>query len=1099
MLSVAELKKRMPDLIRQYATPRRRRNGIIFLVIFIAYSVLGVFAAPGLVISQAQKFVQEKLKLELNIAKLEINPWLLAVRIDGLRVKEPGAQGETLVAVKSLYVNAQLWSSLWVRGASLAEVDLIDPYINARIRRDGSINLLQLIPPDDDKEKSTAHWRVGLLGVHRGHVDFNDDTRHTPFSAQLSPLNLSLSDLSSNPDKDGGYTLHAETGDGEALDWHGTVAMQPIRSQGDLKISKLKATTPWRYMQDELPLIVDQGLISISGHYQFNAGDADKGVVPSFSLEKGRVVVDELSLHQRVENPLVVKLKQLDLNGVTVQWPAQTASFTELALQGFHLADKQSDRDLTAFDLLQLQTGRYLSSPQRFELASINLQHLMLMDSEDATPLLTLPGISLNRLGVSLDEQRAHIDHIILEKGDLSVRREKNGTLNWETRLNALNQRMQKFNQAQTTATSSPDRSADKNTPPTGKQTASKKAMPEAGKAWVTTLGELDLKSFRVGIEDQVPHQVVKNSLEDINLRIFPQQTPQQPHVLEGHLTVASGGKLGFKGKFNEQPLTVSADLDLQKLQLPVFAPYFENMANFALKSGDLDVGGSFNFSQNKTVAASFNGQIAVHGFSANDLQQDERFLAWRALAINGLSWQLAPGKLFIRDIQAEKPFIRVIIDPDKSLNLSHIIVAAPEKSDAAAVVVTGTTEKSSSAKTSKAEPPYPLRIDRIRMKNGSMLFADFTLKPQFATGIQLLNGDIRGISTAPGTKATVALSGRVDQYGKADINGTINPLASDIYTDIDVKFSNLELTTLTPYSAKFAGYRIDKGKLALDLNYKIENRKLNATNKVVLNQLTLGEKVDSPDSVGLPLKLAVAILKDKNGIIDIDLPLTGSIDDPKFRVAPLIWKALLNLLTKAATAPFSIIAGMVGGGDNLDSLSFATGQSTLTQDDSTKLDKLAKALSERPALGVEIRGAYDPQADTLALKTTKFNAVYDNRVADGEKPRKILESLFVASMGKEALAQQQALYMKPVSGGSKNELELSVDLYINGLRNELIAREVVLDGDLRQLALERANVARRQLVEINKIDEARVFVLDPVTLAAIDHKVVMKVALSAN
>ncbi|MDI1303073.1 MAG: DUF748 domain-containing protein [bacterium] len=1087
MLSAAKLKDQIPNRIREQLTPRRRRQGLIFLAIFTVYSVLGLFAVPGLVISQAQKFVHEKLKLELTIAKLEINPWLLAVRIDGLKIKEPGVGGETLVAAKSVYVNAQLWSSIWIRGASLAEVDLLAPYINARIRRDGSINLLQLMPPDDGKD-SNAHWRIGQLGVHGGHVDFRDNTRATPFTAFFSPLNLGLSDLSSRPEKDGGYTLHAETGDGETLDWHGTVSMKPIRSQGELRISRLKATTPWRYMQDALPVVVDGGLITIAGHYRLTAGDA-----PEFSLEKGRIIIDDMALHQRGARPLALELKQLDLNGVNLQWPAQTVGFSGLSLQGFHLVDKEAGNDLSSFGRLQLQDGRYLSAPKRFELATVSLQQLILEDGAGQSPLITLPALTLEKLGITLDERHAHIDHITLAKGDISMRREKNGTLNWVTRLDELTQRLATMAVA--------EKAAQPGTVATpAEKPATKKSGPAKEKTWIATLGELDLRGFRVALEDQVPRQAVKNSLEDINLRIFPQQTSKEPHALEGHLTVGSGGTLAFKGKFSEQPLAASADLDLQSLELPSFAPYFEDVASFSLESGALDVAGTFNFLQGKTTTAGFNGRIAVRHFSANDLVQDERFLAWSNLAINGLSWQLSPGKLGIRDIQADKPFIRVIIAPDKTLNLSHIVVAAPEKTGAATITAAESPRKTAD-KTARVDTPYPLRIDRIRMKDGSMLFADFTLKPQFATGIQSLNGDISGISTDPKTRAKVALSGRVDQYGKADINGTVNPLASEVYTDIAVKFSNLELTTLTPYSAKFAGYRIDKGKLSLDLNYRIENRQLNATNKVVFNQLTLGDKVDSPDSIGLPLKLAVAILKDKDGVIDVDLPITGSIDDPKFKLAPLIWKAFLNLLTKAATAPFSLIAGMVGGGSDLDSLSFATGESALAPAETDKLDKLARALGERPALGVEIRGAFDPQADALAIKTVKFNSLYEKRLGAGDKPQTALEALFAEKMGKEALAQQRALHLKPAAdtAKNKNKLELDVDAYLQTLRTELIAREVVLDGDLRQLALARAGAVRRQLVEINKIGEDRIFVLEPVSVQATDKKIVMKVALTAS
>lgn len=1076
MLSAA-FKDRMKE---KFTTPRRRRQGAVLLVLFVVYSLLGLFAAPGLVIQQAQKFVHEKLKLELSVQKLEVNPWLLAVRLDGLSLREPGAGGEVLVSARSVYVNAQLWSSLWLRGASLDEVDLLEPYVNARIRKDGSINLMQLVPPDDPKDKSEARWRIGTLGVHGGRIDFHDDTRPTPFKAMLSPLNLGLSELSSRPNKDGGYTLHAETGDGEALDWHGTVAMKPVRSQGELKISHLKATTPWRYLQDQLPVIVDGGYIGISGHYQLEAaGDV------TFALDNGRVVVEKLALHQRGDEPLAVGLGQLDLEGVAFAWPARAASFGALTLRDLHVADTRPAGDLVCFDTLLLQDGRYRATPEIAELTRLQLDKLVLTDADGGAPLLSLPGLTLQKLAVALTDRKLQVQDITLEKGDLSVRREKNGSLNWQTRLDHLARRL-----AQNTLPATAPEKAPEKTVHGKKQ----KAAP-AETAWAATLGQINLAGFRVAVEDRVPQPAVKTSLDAIDMRVLPRQSSADAHALEGSMSMGTGGTLALKGTFSEQPLSVRADIDLQGLKLPPFAPYFTDFARFALESGLLDIGGTVNFTQARTTQADFNGRVAVRDFAANDLEQDERFLAWRQIAVNGIRWQLAPGRLAIRDILADRPFMRVIVAPDHTINLSHVVAAAPPEQG------NQTAAPAPSATAKAADNAYPLRIDRIRMQDGSMLFADLTLKPQFATGIQSLNGDISGLSTDPASRAKVELDGRVDQYGKAVITGTTNPLAGDKYTDIAVKFSNLELTTLTPYSAKFAGYRIDKGKLSLDLNYKINNRQLDASNKIVFNQLTLGEKVDSPDAVNLPLKLAVAILKDKDGVIDVDLPVTGSLDDPQFRIAPLVWKAFVNLLTKAATAPFKLLAGLVGGGDDLDSLVFVPGQTALAEAETAKLDKLAEALAKRPALGVEIRGSFDPQADALAIRTAKFETVYQKRLADSGKPRKVLEALFKEKLGSEALAQQRALSLKPAEDAAKTKdaLQLAEDSYLKSLRDELIARETVLDGDLRQLALERARTVRTRLVETDKVDEARIFMLDPVTSPATDDKIIMKVSLTAS
>lgn len=1059
----------LKDRLTTALTPKRKRLGLLAVTAFVFYCTLGLLAAPALVESLARNFVRDTLKLELSMAGLEINPLLLAIRIDDLKVSEPG--GEMLIGARSIYVNAQFWHSMWLRGASLDELDLLEPYVNVRLRKDGTLNLLQLVPPDDEQDTGEARWRIGTLGVHEARIDVHDDSRPTPFSTVFSPLNLSLSELSSRPNKQGKYSLHAETGEGESLDWEGTLAMQPVRSQGTLTVTGLRATTPWRYLQDELPFIVDDGRISISGHYELTMKDS-----LALALREGRVQVTGLALHQIANNPLAVGLGKLDLRGVTLDWPAQTASFGELGLHELAVTEADRQTVLTGFSSLELRNGRYApavsNAPDNITLDSVTLATLSLTDTPETAPLFVLPELVLNQLEASLTARRAHVGRIALTGGDIAVRRDADGLLNWITRLHSLSSRLE---QAATSPATAPPSTLQPATP-----------------AWIATLGELDLANFRISVEDRVPSPAVKTSLEDIGMRIFPQALAAEPHTLEGSMRIGTGGTTRLSGTFHEQPFSVVADLDLKDLSLPPFAPYATQFARFALESGVLDTTGRFSFRQGNRSQAEFTGRVAVRQFAANDLDQDERFLAWRALSIEGVRWQMEPGKLSIRDIIAEQPFTRVIIDADRTINLVRVLEPDTVPTPATAPV---------QGKKAAASDSYPVSIDRIRMKNGAMLFADLTLRPQFATGIQSLNGDIKGFSTAPNAKASVSLSGRVDQYGKADITGSLSPLAGDQFTDIAVKFQNLELTTLTPYSAKFAGYRIDKGKLSMDLAYKINKRQLEAANKIVFNQLTLGEKVESPDAVKLPVKLALAIMKDKNGNIDLDLPVTGSLDDPQFKVGPLIWKAFVNVLTKVAAAPFNFIAGLVGGSEDMGNLPFRTGSSTPEPEAAIRLESLGKALAERPAIGVEIRGAFDPKADAHAIRAAKFDAALRKQNPDGERTRKVLEAMFREKLGTEALAQQRALSLRPAeeSARNKDELKVAENLYLKALEAELTAREVVLDGDLRQMALDRASHVRKTLVETHQVDESRVFLLEPETVQAQDDKVILKIALTAS
>jgi hypothetical protein len=282
-----------------------------------------------------------------------------------------------------------------------------------------------------------------------------------------------------------------------------------------------------------------------------------------------------------------------------------------------------------------------------------------------------------------------------------------------------------------------------------------------------------------------------------------------------------------------------------------------------------------------------------------------------------------------------------------------------------------------------------PMSIGSVRVIDGSVNYADFWIQPNFAVGIQQLNGTIDGLSSDPKSRAKVKLEGKVDRYAPVSINGELNLMAATVYTDIKMSFKGLELTTMTPYSGHFAGYKIDKGKLSVDLSYKVDQRKLDAEQHFVIDQLQLGEAVESPDAVHLPLKLAVALLKDRNGVIDLPLPITGSLDDPQFKIGPIIWHALVNLLEKAVTAPFAAIGRLFGGhGEDMKFIDFAPGSAELDASSKQKLDGLTKALQEHTQLQLDVPLVYSPELDGPVLAKQKLDQKLIAR-AHGDKPPK--------------------------------------------------------------------------------------------------------------
>lgn len=295
-----------------------------------------------------------------------------------------------------------------------------------------------------------------------------------------------------------------------------------------------------------------------------------------------------------------------------------------------------------------------------------------------------------------------------------------------------------------------------------------------------------------------------------------------------------------------------------------------------------------------------------------------------------------------------------------------------------------------------------PLRVRNIRIDEGSAYFADRSITPAFATGIVALAGDIRGVSTAPGARATLKLQGRVDRYSPVEISGHVAPLAPTDDSDLRLGFRNIELSTFNPYSGKFAGYNIARGKLSTELRYRLDKRALQAEHHVVLDQLEFGEATGSKDAAPLPIKLAVALLKDRRGVIDLQLPVGGSLDDPQFSYGQIVRTVLMNTLSKIVTAPFAALGSLFGGsGEELAYVDFAAGSAQIDDAARGKLDQLAQALAERPQLRLDVP-MVSGSADATAMAELALAQRVPASALDDKARLKALERAYRELYGSE-------------------------------------------------------------------------------------------------
>ncbi|MDL1967785.1 MAG: DUF748 domain-containing protein [Deltaproteobacteria bacterium] len=604
---------------------------------------------------------------------------------------------------------------------------------------------------------------------------------------------------------------------------------------------------------------------------------------------------------------------------------------------------------------------------------------------------------------------------------------------------------------------------------------------------WRISVKELTLENYGVVLEDRTPVKPVHINLEPINLdlkNLSNQKDSQAELALT--LKVNETGTVGVKGLVSINPASTELSLKVAQIALKPFQSYVDSVAHLELVTGTAGIDGKFYY---RTLGGDgpeirYKGDVSIDGFEVVDRLHSEDFLKWETLLFNGLVLDIQPDKLSISEIVANQPYARVIIWPDSTVNLTGIFSAQDGE----------TTNDIDS----EAQAPIPVAINTVCIENASVNFSDLSLKPDFAIGIQGLNGTVRGLSSKSLARADVLLKGKVDKYAPVKIAGQINPLSEDAYTDLAVSFKSIELSTFTPYSGKFAGYSINKGKLSLDLNYKLSKDILVGENEIFMDQFTFGERIDSPDATTLPVHLAVALLRDREGKIDINLPVRGNLNDPEFSYGRIVVNALVNLITKIVSSPFDMLAGLVGeDGEGLSFVEFEFGSAALGTEQIKKLEQLAKGLHERPALRLEIKGVADTEYDRVALAEAELI---------GQLKRAKLEELAALELSLPTCAEDISLSdddlarlitqaytdrfgehpstLFEIESETSEPPRIEPEVFIAAARQRLIEKMGIDEISLRRLAQERAKQIKDHLIWKGEIPNERVFMIE----VKIDH-----------
>ena len=518
--------------------------------------------------------------------------------------------------------------------------------------------------------------------------------------------------------------------------------------------------------------------------------------------------------------------------------------------------------------------------------------------------------------------------------------------------------------------------------------------------------------------------------------------------------TYGKRGTLTASGGVTPRPWKLRSNLAVQRIPVADLEPYLPEKLNVTVAGGSVDARLALLLATEAgRLTGSFGGSAGVHSLHCLDAE-GENLLNWDSLQLDGIKGNLAPLALDIGAVALTRFYSRIVVAKDGRLNLQHLYSRNP-----------GGKEPGRAA----AAQGHQVRIGTVIMQDGTLAFTDHHVRGGYATSLFNLGGRISGLSSEEDRFADLDLRGNLENRSPLRITGQVNPLRHDLYADLKVSFTDIDLPPVTPYSGTYLGYAVEGGKLYLDSNYRIVNRKLDSKNYVFIDQLDLGKRIESDKATNLPIRLAVALLKDRKGEIHLDLPVTGQTDDPQFSAWSVALKILKNLVVKAASAPFALFQSMLGVKEDLSSIGFAPGSAALSPGEKDKLLKLAAALNDRPALVIKVAGFADRERDDEGyrnelllekMRAEKFHALLQGkRIKPGDSPEtvQIIPKEYAGYL-KEVYAKEEFPKPRDILGRVKALPEAE-------MKKLILANTVVGEQQMRSLADARAAGVRAFLV----------------------------------
>lgn len=1115
---------------------------LTLVVLVMVYTLVGFTLVPWALERYAPRMVAERTGHTLAIGDVQANPYLL--RLDARDIALRAPDGDAVATLGRLLVDLQV-SSLFARAWTFKTVQLEQPELDVVVEEDGRLNLAELVPDDPSPEPQQPPSRtVPRLVVQHGSVTggrltFADRTVAQAPAITVAPIDVAVNDLATVPDREGRYVVTAALPDGATVEWRGDVSLRPLASSGEVRLDGLQARTLWPFVRERLALSQPAAVISAAGNYRvaYSQGDA------TFTIDDARIAATNVRvpLHEDAEPELT--LQSLTAEGIHFDLAAQALTVARLAARNGDVSaavDAQgnldwarvtppapqraagqaeadatgdartlADIDARSASATQARSTDASARPWKIAVneALVEALSATYSDASRTTPLVvqgrlsraratidaTLGGdatqVDVEQLQAALEAvsaRAANADAPMLALDALRVEQGRADTGSRRVRADAVavdgGKLLLERDPAGDIALLEAFRAAGAD--------AAAEAAPHEDGSWSYALGELRIDDVLVtmrelSFEPPIEYVAVVSSASIANI----DSRSEQPMRFELAARAQAGGTLKAEGEVAQDLSRAAVDVALEALALEPFQPVLGRYARLALQSGTASATAQVQYSsENGAPRVNATGALDVNGLRMDEEQSGDRFLSWKSLSARNARFSSAPARLAIEEVQVVEPGAKVVVSENRRVNIAQVM---RDRTADAASARGGPTEA--------AGAPFAVDIARITLRGGTVDFADLSLVLPFSTTVRSFDGSVIGVSTDRAQRAEVKAAGIIANQGAARLSGSIRPFAPTQYTNLRAEFENVALPPFSPYSATFAGRKIESGRLWLELQYRIEDSQLLGEHDILLSNFELGERVEAPNALDLPLELAVALLTDAQGRINLTVPVRGDLGNPQFDYGQIIARAFGNVVRRIVSAPFRALGALVGGADTPapNAVGFAPGQAELAAPEREKLDRIAQVLRERPKLELVVHPSHDPQFDAAALRAHAARRALAERlgrplppdedpglVAYGDaRTQQALERMFIERNGADALARFVSEYTE-VTGRRPERVNAALALFGGGsgdahfytaLFERLVHTHPLPEDAVRELAARRAEHIERYLVSEAGLDAARV------------------------